>query len=171
MSTNKYITSDGAGPMDSQSYVQSDWECASGHSKLQHNGESTLSVGSCWPYPAGREAVPRVAPPLGGRLEVQHRAIQSESLDTMRVGSDRVIRERGGGMAAFMLRFPALRHRPDLVLEDVDGPGTCVLVDVKLLDAAGPTWIRTRHTDRSRRRPPRPPATVAARVLPRLPSW
>ena len=83
MSTNKYITSDGAGPMDSQSYVQSDWECASGHSKLQHNGESTLSVGSCWPYPAGREAVPRVAPPLGGRLGVQYRAIQSESTHTM----------------------------------------------------------------------------------------
>lgn len=38
-----------------------------------------------------------------------------------------------------------------LVLEDVDGPGTCVIVDVKLLDAAGPTWIRTRHTDRTRR--------------------
>ena len=72
MSTNKYMTSDGAGPMDSQGYVQSDWECVSGHSKLQHNGESTLSVGSCWPYPAGREAVPRVAPPLGGRLGVQH---------------------------------------------------------------------------------------------------
>ena len=83
MSTNKYITSDGAGPMDSQSYVQSDWECASGHSKLQHNGESTLSVGSCWPYPAGREAVPRVAPPLGGRLGVQHRAVQLESTHTM----------------------------------------------------------------------------------------
>ena len=67
------------------------------------------------------------------------------------IGADRVIRERGGGMAAFMLRFPLLGHRPDLVLEDVDGPGTYVIVDVKLLDAAGPTWIRTRHTDRTRR--------------------
>ena len=88
MSTNNCITSDGAGPMDSQSYVQSDWECASGHSKLQHNGESTLSVGSCWPYPAGREAVPRVAPPLGGRLGVQHRAVQSKFTHTMTLHSD-----------------------------------------------------------------------------------
>ena len=31
------------------------------------------------------------------------------------------------------------------------GPGTYVIVDVKLLDAAGPTWIRARHTDRTRR--------------------
>ena len=44
MSTNKYITSDRAGPMDSQSYVQSDWECASGHSKAKlYNGESIAS--------------------------------------------------------------------------------------------------------------------------------
>ena len=83
MSTNKYMTSDGAGPIDSQGYVQSDWECVSGHSKLQHNGESTLSVGSCWPYPAGREAVPRVAPPLGGRRGVHHRAVQLEFTPTL----------------------------------------------------------------------------------------
>ena len=96
MSTNKYMTSDGAGPIDSQGYVQSDWECVSGHSKLQHNGESTLSVGSCWPYPAGREAVPRVAPPLGGRRGVQYRALQSKSKQylTLQIGGEDGI-ERG----------------------------------------------------------------------------
>ena len=83
MSTNKYITRDRAGQMDSRGYDQPAWERASGRSKLHHNGESTLSVGSCWPYPTGREAVPRVAPPLGGRLGVQHRAIQSKSIHTM----------------------------------------------------------------------------------------
>ena len=83
MSTNKYMTSDGAGPIDSQGYVQSDWECVSGHSKLQHNGESTLSVGSCWPYPAGGEAVPRVVPPLGGRRGVHYRAVQLEFTPTL----------------------------------------------------------------------------------------
>ena len=72
MSTNKYITSDGAGPMDSQSYAQSDWECASGHSKLQHNGESTLSVGSCWPYPAGGKQC------LGSR----HRSVAGSRFNT-----------------------------------------------------------------------------------------
>ena len=83
MSTNKYITIYRAGPMDRQGYGEPAWECESGHSKTQCNGESTLSVGSCWPYPAGREAVPRVAPPLGGRRGVHHRAVQLEFTPTL----------------------------------------------------------------------------------------
>ena len=95
-----------------------------------------------------------VSCPHGLRLHTSvHDPVRDELTDLCEhiIGSDRVIRERGGGMAAFMQRFPLLGHRPDLVLEDVDGPGTCVIVDVKLLDVAGPTWIRTRHTDRTRR--------------------
>ena len=90
MSTNKYITTDRAGPMDSQGYGEPAWECESGHSKPQCNVESTLSVGSCWPHPAGGEPVPRVAPPLGGRLGVQYRAIQSKSMQhlTLQIGGE-----------------------------------------------------------------------------------
>ena len=80
MSTNKYITIYRAGPMDRQGYGEPAWECESGHSKPQCNVESTLSVGSCWPHPAGGEAVPRVAPPVGGRRGVQYRALQSKSM-------------------------------------------------------------------------------------------
>ena len=83
MSTNKYITTYRAGPMDRQGYGEPAWECESGHSKPQCNVESTLSVGSCWPHPAGGEAVPRVAPPLGGRRGVHHRAVQLEFTPTM----------------------------------------------------------------------------------------
>ena len=112
MSTNKYMTSDGAGPIDSQGYVQSDWECVSGHSKLQHNGESTLSVGSCWPYPAGREAVPRVAPPLGGRRGVHHRAVQLEFTPTLTLqigGEDGVDSLHGGRISGTPPRGGCLR--------------------------------------------------------------
>ena len=44
----------------------------------------------------------------------------------------------------------ALRHRPDIVLVGLDGPGTYCLVDVKTLDAAGATHRHTHHTDRVR---------------------
>ena len=50
-------------------------------------------------------------------------------------------------MADFMLRFPTLGHQPDLVLRDLDGPGTYTLIDVKVHDPAGSTWVNTHHTD------------------------
>ena len=40
----------------------------------------------------------------------------------------------------------SLPKQPYLVLEDFDGPGTYLVVDVKTLDAAGPTRIATHHT-------------------------
>ena len=72
------------------------------------------------------------------------------------MGAHRVIAEHGlgaGGVQAlnqWMVRFASLRHRPDLVLTDLDGPGTFTLVDVKTLDAAGATHIAAEHTDRDR---------------------
>ena len=57
----------------------------------------------------------------------------------------------GGPMAAFMARAGAsLPKQPDLVLEDFDGPGTYLVVDVKTLDVAGATRIAAQHTDRIR---------------------
>jgi hypothetical protein len=41
-----------------------------------------------------------------------------------------------------------LQHRPDLVLAGLDGPGTFTIIDVKVFDPAGPTWVARSHTDR-----------------------
>ena len=70
----------------------------------------------------------------------------------MVLGSHRVLAERPASreIQDFMLRFPALGHRPDLVLVDLDGPGTYTLIDVKVFDPAGPGWITRHHTDTTR---------------------
>ena len=44
----------------------------------------------------------------------------------------------------------SLRHRPDLVLLNLDGQGKHVIVDVKTFDAAGATHVATHHTDTTR---------------------
>ena len=49
-----------------------------------------------------------------------------------------------------MASHPDIRHRPDIVIRGFDGAGTHLLIDVKTLDAAGATHIRTDHTDRLR---------------------
>ena len=72
------------------------------------------------------------------------------------MGPSRVLAERGlglGGVRAiqeWLETHPSLRHRPDLILTDLDGPGTFTLVDVKTLDAAGASRITSEHTDRDR---------------------
>ena len=43
-----------------------------------------------------------------------------------------------------------LRKVPDIVLENFDGAQSFLLIDVKILDAAGLTHVLTRHTDRVR---------------------
>ena len=71
-------------------------------------------------------------------------------------GSHRVMGERGGlgghrGLDQFMQGPGAgLRHIPDIVLENFDGPRSFTLIDVKTFDPAGPTHITTNHTDRTR---------------------
>ena len=70
------------------------------------------------------------------------------------LGPSHVIAERPSGRAALeqFMAGPgaALRHRPDVVLAGLDGPGTYCLVDVKTLDAAGATHRHAHHTDRTR---------------------
>ena len=69
-------------------------------------------------------------------------------------GSDRVIAERPGSMKAITdwmsTTGTLLRKRPDIVLVGLDGPRSYVLIDIKTIDVAGPTWIATAHTDTSR---------------------
>ena len=43
-----------------------------------------------------------------------------------------------------------ISHAPDIVLRDYDKPNSYVLLDIKTLDAAGPSHVATHHTDRSR---------------------
>lgn len=72
------------------------------------------------------------------------------------VGTSRVIAERHGphgqgALSQFMAaEGNALRHRPDLVLLNYDGPGKHVVVDVKTFDAAGASQIAQHHTDKRR---------------------
>ena len=71
------------------------------------------------------------------------------------LGPARVRAERGlgaGGVSAIQqwLDVHPLPHRPDLILTDLDGPGTFTIIDVKTLDAAGPSHIASDHTDRDR---------------------
>ena len=69
-------------------------------------------------------------------------------------GTDRVIAERPGSMAAILQWMGTtgslLKKRPDIVLAGLDGPRSYVLIDIKTIDTAGPTWISTAHTDSSR---------------------
>ena len=41
-------------------------------------------------------------------------------------------------------------HAPDIILRDFDKAGTYVLIDIKTLDAAGPSHVAAHHTDRAR---------------------
>ena len=67
-----------------------------------------------------------------------------------------MIAERGGqgGQAALMawMQGPGagLPKPPDIVLAGFDGPRSYTLIDVKTLDAAGPTHIATHHTATTR---------------------
>ena len=69
------------------------------------------------------------------------------------LGAHRVVAERGGpgGNAALnqWMQGPGagLRKPPDIVLAGFDGPLSYTLIDVKTLDAAGPTHVATDHTD------------------------
>ena len=69
-------------------------------------------------------------------------------------GVGRVYAERRGDRRALDQFMAAqgvrLRHRPDIVVEGWDGPGTYVLIDIKTFDAVGATAIATAHTDTTR---------------------
>ena len=43
-----------------------------------------------------------------------------------------------------------VNHAPDIILRDFDKAGTFVLIDIKTLDAAGPSHVAAHHTDRAR---------------------
>ena len=72
------------------------------------------------------------------------------------LGSSRVTAERGGlgGQRAvdqWMQGAGAgVDHAPDIILRDFDKAGTYVLIDIKTLDAAGPSHVAAHHTDRAR---------------------
>jgi hypothetical protein len=70
------------------------------------------------------------------------------------LGASRVTAERGGqgGQRAIdqWMQNNPISHAPDIVLRDYDKPNSYVLIDIKTLDAPGPTHIATHHTDRSR---------------------
>ena len=69
-------------------------------------------------------------------------------------GRHRVIAERDDGRRALQQWYETtgagLRHRPDIVLVDFDGPQSFVIIDVKTCDPAGATHVADRHTDRIR---------------------
>ena len=72
------------------------------------------------------------------------------------LGSSRVTAERGGlgGQRAvdqwMQGAGAAVDHAPDIILRDFDKAGTYLLIDIKTLDAAGPSHIAANHTDRAR---------------------
>ena len=69
-------------------------------------------------------------------------------------GASRVIAERPGSHTAinhFMATAGAgLLHRPDLLIRDLDGPGSYTLIDVKVFDPAGDTHVAVHHSDTTR---------------------
>ena len=42
-----------------------------------------------------------------------------------------------------------VNHAPDIILRDYDKAGTFVLIDIKTLDAAGPSHVAAHHTNRA----------------------
>ena len=70
------------------------------------------------------------------------------------LGPTNVLGERSSGRADLeqFMQGPgaALRHRPDIVLRNFDGPRSYTLLDVKTFDAAGATHVASQHTDTSR---------------------
>jgi hypothetical protein len=89
------------------------------------------------------------------------------------LGASRVTAERGGhggqrAMDQWMQNNP-ISHAPDIVLRDYDKPNSYVLLDIKTLDAAGPSHVATHHTDRSRPPPcPLGPPAMATSTTPMI---
>ena len=136
-----------------------------------HSHPATISstvCHACFPPPhSGVTGPPTIDPPDRHFVQCMHGvrlhtvchdpAVQAliPFLDAIH-GAHRVIAERGGhgghtSLHAWMQGPGAgLRHIPDIVLENFDGPNSFLLIDVKTLDVAGPTHLAVRHTDRVR---------------------
>ena len=97
-----------------------------------------------------------IRPPSGGDTAVYRDPTRDALVSILdhTFGSDRVIAERPGSMAAIRSFMDTtgslLLKRPDVVIRGLDGPRSYVLIDIKTIDTAGPTWISTAHTDTSR---------------------
>ena len=70
-------------------------------------------------------------------------------------GPHRVIADLGSGRDRAMVEWrqgsgAGLHHTPDLVVFDLDGPGTVRVIEVKTLYPCGPSHLADHHTDTTR---------------------
>ena len=96
-----------------------------------------------------------IACPYGMRRQVTaHNPVRDCVGEMMRCAypGARVIVEGEGGnaLSIFMQRYPLVLHRPDIVIDNFDGRGTYLLIDIKTVAPTGRTFRRTKHTDETR---------------------